>query len=152
VIDAQVAHLIERQIVRDGRSLVQYVEEAFLYSSASGEELRHRVDALAKDEQQAVGKLIRFLHKEHVTPPLLGAFPSRFTTINFAALDHLLPAILKEQEAGIAELERALHHLPECEGRHVLWEYLEGKRRRLGALRGDGTEPAAPAASGHAAH
>ena len=147
MIDAQVQHLIERQIVRDGRSLLQYVEEAFPYTPANAEEAHHRVDALAKDEQQAIGKLIRYLQKEHATPPLLGAFPSRFTTINFVSLGFMLPAIVQEQQRGIADLEKGLHQLPESEGRHVLWEYLESKRRRVQGLQ-SATQASLPAA-GH---
>jgi len=149
VIDAQVAHLIERQILRDGRSLLEYVEEAFPYTPATAEERRHRIDGLARDEQQAVGTLIRFLQKEHVTPPLLAAFPSRYTTINFVSLDHLLPAVVEQQQQGVTELEKALHHLPESEGRHVLWEYLEAKRRRLQALEGDRQEQPTPISGSH---
>jgi hypothetical protein len=96
VIDAVVAHLIERQIVRDGRSLLQYVDEAYPYTPARAEQERRRIAELAKEEQAAVGRLIRFLHRHHVTPPLLGAFPSSFTTINFVSLEHLLPALQKE--------------------------------------------------------
>jgi hypothetical protein len=145
VIDARAADLIGRQIVRDGRSLLHYIDEAFPYTPAQAEHRRARIHELAQGEQEAVGRLIRFLHRQHVTPPFLSAFPSNFTTSNFVSLDHVLPALNREQERGIAQLERDVAALPDGEGRQVLLGYLEEKRRRLQELLCLG--PAAPAAA-----
>jgi hypothetical protein len=126
--------LIEQQIVEGGRSLLQYVVEAFPYRTAKGEPAWHRIETLAREQQEAVGRLIRYLHRHHVTPPLFGAFPSGFTTINFVALEHLLPALQKDQQLSIAALEKALAGLPESAERHLLWDHLQMKRRHLQTL------------------
>jgi hypothetical protein len=134
VIDAAAQELIERQIRRDGRSLLQYVGESFPYTPTSGEQALAQVNALAREEQEAIARLVRFLHRQHVSPPVLGSFPSVYTNINFVSLVHLLPGLLQEQQAAVAELERSLASLPEGEARRVLWEYLEMKRRHRQTL------------------
>ena len=134
MIDAQEIRLIGRQIIRDGRSLLQYVGEAFPYAPHQAEPAVHRLESLAKEQSAAVGRLIRFLQRHHATPPLLGSFPSEFTSANFVALIHLLPALLKEEQEGIAELERSLAVLPHGEVRDLLADYLQTKRRTLDTL------------------
>jgi hypothetical protein len=134
VIDARGLHLIERQIIRDGRSLLQYVGDAFPYAPHLAEPGVHRLTALAKEQQTAVGRLIRFLQRHHATPPWLGSFPSEFTSANFVALAHLLPALQKDEQRGIAELERSLATLPAGEVHDLLADYLQMKRRALETL------------------
>lgn len=134
MIDAVAEELIQRQIARDGRSLLQYVGESAPYTPARSEQAHVRIAELAREEQEAIGRLIRFLQRHHVSPPVLGAFPSHFTTINFVALDFLLPALLKEQKFAVTDLEHSLAALPESETRHLLWGYLEMKRRHLNAF------------------
>jgi len=136
VIDAAGSALIERQILRDSRSLLQYVCESFPYTPASAEKAHALVFELAREEQEALARLVRFMHRHHVSPPVLGAFPSHYTTINFVSLDHLLLPLLKEQRFAVAELERALAALPESDARHILRQYLELKRRHVQALEG----------------
>jgi hypothetical protein len=136
VIDERGLFLIQQQIRRDGRSLLQYVGEAFPYAPVSAEATQRRVAELAREEQEAIGRLIRFLQRHHATPPVLGAFPSSFTTINFISLEHLLPALVKDQQRAVAELQHELGTLPDGEVRHLLWEYLEMKRKHLQVLEG----------------
>jgi hypothetical protein len=134
VIDAQGIQLIERQIVRDGRSLLQYVGEAFPYAPHRAEPAVQRLLAAAKEQSAAVGRLIRFLQRHHAIPPLLGSFPTEFTSINFVALVHVLPALLKDEQHGIAELEQTVVTLPAGEVHDLLGDYLETKRRTLAVL------------------
>lgn len=134
MIDGQGLHLIHRQIIRDGRSLLQYVGEAFPYAPHQAEPGVHRLEALAREQHAAVGRLIRFLQRHHATPPLLGSFPSEFTSVNFVALAHLLPALQKDEQKGITELEQALAILPHGEVHDLLSEYLQTKRRTLETL------------------
>lgn len=127
-------HLIVRQIRRDGRSRLQYVGESCPYISTQSEAARSQVEDMAREESDVIGRLIQYLHRNHVSPPVLGAFPSGYTTSNFVTLQYLLPALVTEQGQAIAELEQSLTGLPESDARHRLWEYLEMKRRHLKAL------------------
>jgi hypothetical protein len=138
VIDADALHLIVRQIRRDGRSRLQYVGESFPYTPAQSAAARATVEELAREEREAIARLIQFMHRNHVSPPVIGAFPGGYTTSNFVALEHLLPILKSEQEHAIAELEQSLAALPESEVRRRLWEYLEMKRRHLKALQSIG--------------
>lgn len=135
MIDASGIDIIARQIVRDGRSLLQYVGEAFPYVPARAEQARYRFEALGREQQAAVGRLVRFLQRHHATPPVLGAFPSVFTTINFVALDHLMAPLQEEEQSAIADLERQLASLPEGDARTLLADYLDMKRRHLQELK-----------------
>jgi hypothetical protein len=132
--DTQGLQLIARQIIRDGRSLLQYVGEAYPYAPHQAEPAVHRLMALAKDQSAAVGRLVRFLQRHHATPPLLGSFPTEFTSANFVALVHLLPALQKDEERGIADLEQLLATLPTGEVHALLADYLQSKRQALETL------------------
>ncbi len=134
MIDPASVQMIHREIIRDGRSLLQYVGEAFPYAPSHAEEFRARLGVLAGEEQDAVARLIGFLQRRHVRPPMLGAFPSNFTTSNYVALAHLVPALIRDQQLGIAELERAMLTLPDGEARTLLRAHLEMKRQHLRAL------------------
>ena len=136
MIDARGLVLIQQQIRRDERSLLQYVGEAFPYTPHTAEPARDKIAELAREEQEGVGRLIHFLQRHHQTPPLLGAFPSRFTTSNFVSLEHLLPELVRDEQHAAQELERELATLPEGEVRHLLWDYLTMKRRHLQVLQG----------------
>jgi hypothetical protein len=163
VTDPQGLEHISRQILRDGRSLLQYVSEAFPYAPAEAEPARHRLEALVQEERSAIGNLIRHLLRRHETPPFLAAFPTRFTTINFVSLGHILPALVKDQELSIADLEHTLAELHESDERRLLADLLDLKRRHLQELhevsrnvaRAEAHEPSvvpAPSAAVKAAH
>jgi hypothetical protein len=134
VSDVRGLDLIAQQIVRDGRSLLLYVGQADLYTPPHAHAARRRLESLAHAEANATGQLIRFLQQHHATPPLLGAFPSGFTTINFTSLAHLMPALMQEEERSIAALTHGLAQLPDGSARHLLSDYLEMKRRHLSTL------------------
>jgi hypothetical protein len=134
VIEPKDVDVIERQIVRDGRSLLQYVGEAYPYAPHLAEPACRRLAALAKEQQAAVGRIIRFLQRHHETPPVLDSFPTSYTSANFVALAHMLPELQKDEQHGIAELERALAAQPDGDVRHLLWDHLQTKRRALETL------------------
>jgi hypothetical protein len=134
VTDARALDLMAQQIARDGRSLLQYVGEASPYTPPGEETARHELEALAREEQTAIAKLIRFMQRQHVAPPVLGSFASGFTTINFTSLDHLLLPLKKDAELSVTTLERRLAGMPDDEARHLLQDYLDMKRRHLQSL------------------
>jgi hypothetical protein len=133
-MDIHSLQLIARQIIRDGRSLLRYVGEAYPYAPHKAEPAVQRLQALAAEQGAAVGRLVRFQQRHHATPPVLGSYPSDFTTTNFIALVHLLPALQKDEQKGIAELERSLATLPAGEVHDLLADYLQAKRRALAEL------------------
>ena len=126
--------LIEALVRRDGRSLLQYTDESYPWTTREAHEVLSRVRALAEEERDAVGRLVRFLTRHHKTPRSYGSYPSTYTTLNFVALEHLLPALHAEQQKAVADLETRIVYLPRDDARALLQEHLEMKRRHLEAL------------------
>ena len=101
---------------------------------ARAETARSRIEQLAREEQEGVAGLIRFLHRRHATPPVLGSFPSSFTTTNFVSLEHLLPVLEKDLTLRIAQVESWIPQVPDAEARALLQANLEMKHRHLDAV------------------
>ena len=101
--------LLRSVIRREGRSLLQYVSEAFPWTTPASPIAGEASAAWPPRSATPSRALMRFLRRQHATPPYLGAFPMGFTTINFVSLDHLLPLLVDEQRPrAIADLERDL--------------------------------------------
>jgi hypothetical protein len=142
VIEERIQPLLQNLIRREGRSFLQYVGEAFPWATREERGGLATLAQLIREEREAIAALSRFLVKHRVTPPYLGAYPTRFTTINFVALDHLLPLLVEHQQRSIADLERDLAQITEPHVKEEVQKILEMKRRHLETLK---TLAAAPA-------
>ena len=134
MIAAQDAALLETIIRREGRSLLQYQSEAFPWPKSSGDPTPEKVRQLAREERDAVGALVKFLARRRHTVPYLGPFPMAFTTMNFVALDFVLPRLAEDGRRAVAALERDRAALTNGEARAEVDRLLEMKRRHLKAL------------------
>jgi hypothetical protein len=85
-------------------------------------------------EQEALTQLGRFLVRQRVPLPYLGSFPVGFTTINFLALDYLLPRLSAFEKTSIAELEGDLAALQDPLARPPVEKLLAVKKRNLEML------------------
>jgi hypothetical protein len=146
VIDPKDAALLETIVRREGRSLLQYVAEAFPWTKSPGDPLVDQVRDLARQERDAVAALTKFLARRRHTVPYLGSFPMRFTTMNFVSLDYLVPRLVEDGRQAIAALERDRAALTDADGRAEADRLLDLKRRHLKALE---ALKAAPAAAAH---
>jgi hypothetical protein len=145
VIAAQDAALLETIIRREGRSLLQYQSEAFPWPKSSADPTPEKVRELAREERDAVGALVKFLARQRHTVPYLGPFPMTFTTMNFVALDFVLPRLADDARRAVAALERDRAALTNGEARAEVDRLLEMKRHHLKALEALATVPAAAA-------
>ena len=133
-MDANSLSQLQQVIVKDGRSYLQYLSEAFPWATAQKQPALATLLTLAKEEGEAVTHIARFLQKNRLNPPRFGAYPSVYTNDNFVALDYVLPILLRETTTRVAQLEAAAGHVADNDARKLLESYLEMKRHQLQKL------------------
>jgi hypothetical protein len=143
VIDAHSQTLLQDILRRESRSALSYVAEAYPWTNSAGEKSLTDLQTLIAAEREAVACLGRFLVRHCVPLPYLPSYPAGFTTINFLALDFLLPRLIEEERRSIADLERDLAALMDPAARAEVEKLLDLKRRHLPQLE----ELASPQAS-----
>jgi hypothetical protein len=134
MIDDKTAALLQAIIRREGRSLLQYVSEAFPWITAKERDALARLQEITAQERDGVTRLAEFLIRCRIPPPYLGAYPMDFTTINYVSLDHLLPLLVTHQRRDIADLERDLNQITDAEARTEVQAILDAKRQHLQSL------------------
>jgi hypothetical protein len=133
--DRQTEAIMQRVLRRQGRSLMQYLREAFPYSPSNGDSKLARFQEMAAEDLESQVSLTNFLLKKHLTPPYLGAYPDRFTTLNYTSFDFLLPQLVESERVEIAELEKDVSAVGDAEFRERLQKVLDMKRQHhLGLL------------------
>jgi hypothetical protein len=150
-VDAASQRLLQSLFLKENRSLLQYVSEADPWTAHKTQRTPELVRTLAREEQEALGKIARLLLKHHVLPAAPLNYPANFTTINFVALEHLLPFLVDYEEKCVKELEPRIGGLRDEQVRALVSDYLELKRRHLKALT-ETANPAAPPSSLAPAH
>ena len=133
-MDAGSLSLFCRLISMGAYSLLQYVSESFPWSASASAGALTKVREIAAEERVEVARFTRILQKRHISLPIQGAYPSHYTTMNFVALDYLLPKLIGEHEKEIAEIESKLPTVGDEEIRVLAQAYLDMKRRHLQIL------------------
>jgi hypothetical protein len=129
VIDPQSQALLQDIVGRESRSVLRYVHDAYPWATAAEEGLLATLRGIIAQEARAVAVLGQYLIRRHLPPPLPGSYPSSFTTINFLALDYLLPRLVDAEAQSLAELERDLRAVAD-QGAHAEVEKLVQVKRR----------------------
>jgi hypothetical protein len=140
VIDRPTYLRLQEIIRREGRSLLQYSGESFPWTSVSDRDVVAKVQQLTDEERETLAVLARYLAKNRLAPPYLGAYPSYFTSYNFLALHRLLPLLIEHQKRGVEELQRDAAAL-NGETRQQVEPILEMKKRHLQTLEDLATAP-----------
>ncbi len=143
--DARPEAVLQNVARRQSQSLLQYVGDSFPWTKAEGRDGLRKLRAAFEEDRRAVTTLTQYLTRRKWTVPQLGVFPASFTTINFVALDYLLPQLVDAQRAEIAALEGDLDALGDDPAREPVQELLAMKRRHLEELGALGAGTAAPA-------
>ena len=133
-MDDRTAEIMQEQIRRTGRSLLEYVAESVPWTGAEDREALGRLAQLNQEEREAAARLARLLRRHRVPVPFLGPYPEPFTTLNYLSLDRLLPLLVEDEGRAVADLEAAAAAVTDGEARHALHGLLETKRRHLAAL------------------
>jgi hypothetical protein len=133
VIDRQTYLRLQDIIRREGRSFLQYAGESFPWATLPEQEAVAKLQQLVVEERESAAALARYLAKNRLTPPYLGAYPSYFTSYNFLALPRLLVLLVGHQKRGLEELQRDVTTF-NGETRHQVEHLLEMKKRHLQEL------------------
>lgn len=133
-LDPASVTLLQDLIRKEGRSLLQYVSEAFPWTTPKNEAAWAKIQEMVQEEQEGTGRLARVLQKHRQRLPYLGAYPMSFTNINFVSLEHLIPYLVDFEKRRIAELEVDLLALRDDDAREAVAYLLDMKRRHLEAL------------------
>jgi hypothetical protein len=99
---------------------------------------------LAREESAATAGFLRFLQKQHLRAPGLGAYPSHFTSFNFVSVSYLLPKLITENIKELDTTRRLLAGIHDEAVRVHTERYLAMKERHLATLQ-DLLTRAAPA-------
>jgi hypothetical protein len=141
VIDDPTRDVLQECVRRESRSLLQYTREVPLWAGPADRTALATLKALATEEQRAVDDLGRHLQKRKAGLPALGPYPSAYTTVNDAALHHLLPKIIAEQAGAITALEADLARVADPDARAHLEKLLRLKRQHRPELEGLSSQP-----------
>jgi hypothetical protein len=134
VIDTTTQALLQEIVRRESRSVLMYVGDAFPWTTSRGEETLERLRRLVTAERGAIAALGQYLVRRHLPPPYTASYPSNFTTINFLALDYLLPRLVEHERRSLADLERDLPRIADAEARAEVDKLAAVKRRHLAEL------------------
>jgi hypothetical protein len=146
MIDATAIAILNRHIRRTGRSLLQYAGESYPWvKDSSGLEMLRKLQAMIQEEQQDTAALIKFLVKQHVTPPYLGSYPIHFTNFNFLAVDRMLALLTEHEEQDVEELEKDLRNIKAPDVRRLLEPMLNHKEHHLDNMREMRVQATSPA-------
>jgi hypothetical protein len=135
MMDAATQTYLQHLIRQEGRSLLQYVAEAFPWTTNANQAQLQDVAELVEEEKRMADDLTRFLQRHHGRAAFMGAYPISFTNLNFVSLDHLLPRLVKFEETRIAELTKDLDRILHEETRAKVRDLLEMKKRQVARLK-----------------
>jgi hypothetical protein len=134
VIDPQSQALLQDIVRRESRSVLLYVHDAYPWTTTAEEGAMATLRRLIADEAATVVALGRFLVRRRLPLPLLASYPTSFTTINFLALDFLLPRLADAERRSLAELEQDLKAIADADARAEVEKLAAVKRRNLATL------------------
>lgn len=132
--DVRTQTLLQDILRRESRSVLMYVAEAYPWTTWTQTQTLAALQQLIAEEREAIGVFGRFLVRQRIPLPYLPPFPTHFTTINFLALDFILPRSIEYERHSLAALERDVLLLKEPSARAEVEKLLALKRRHLPQL------------------
>jgi hypothetical protein len=130
--DDKTQRILQDIVRRLERSFVQYIRDAFPWTTADEQKLLKEVQQLNQEERQMIAAYSKFLARCRIRMPHLGPYPVSFTTLNYVSLEHLLPIMAEHEQQSIAALERDVTQLSDdAEAQEQVRKILDMKRRHL---------------------
>jgi len=142
VIDVGGQAILQDILRRESRSLLQYVSEAFPWTTPAERATLASLQELIEEERREAAALGQFLVRQRIDLPQLGSYPLSFTTTNYVSLDHLLPMLVEHEQRALEELQADLPKLAGSDAQPVVRRILETKRRHLQTLQSMAATPA----------
>ncbi|MBS0202046.1 MAG: hypothetical protein JSS49_04040 [Planctomycetes bacterium] len=129
--NTQLNHLV----IDLGCSLLQFVGEVSPWTPAHATAARETLTRLLQQQQHHTEQLVELLTDRRY-PVEFGVYPANFTDLHFLSLKAMLPRIIENQDAIIAELDEAVHTcVDDAEAIRVLTTVLAGERELTAALK-----------------
>jgi hypothetical protein len=134
MMDEQTQAVLQEALRRESLSELLYVGQAYPWTSARDDAALADLEKVVKEEAVAVAALGRWLTKQRVPVAALGPFPTRFTTLNFLALEHVLPLLVGVERRLVKQLEADLTTIHDPAARAEVQKLLTVKRQHLPRL------------------
>jgi hypothetical protein len=134
VIEAQTLSVLQEIVRRESRSLLQYIHDSYPWTPSAERTALTQIRDLAKHQQERAAALARWLERKKHFMPYLGSYPSAFTTINYVALDYVIPKIVADEQNGLALLDADLAVLHDSEALALVGAVAAKKRAHLKIL------------------
>lgn len=94
---------LSRMVVQQHRSLLQYADLCWPWVNLQESTERKILKSMAARQREGIRELVQELDRRGC-PFDYGQFPADYSDLNFIALDHLWPRIVKAEECLLAEL------------------------------------------------
>lgn len=143
MIDADTQQMLQHILRREGRTLLQYVHDAYPWATAARAGQQAEVQRMSRAEQEAVAGLSQYLFRRRIPPAFLGSYPASFTSFNFVSLEFLLPRLAQQQAKDTADLEKDLSKLTDPGARAQVESMLVLKKKHLAELQSLAHPPSA---------
>lgn len=107
--------ILNALLVAHGRSLLQYMAEAWPWTNEAAADLHDEVKALAERQSQAANAIAELLADRNWRIDF-GNYPVDYTHLNYVGLEHLLREIVTNAETLVTEIreKRPLINEPEA--------------------------------------
>jgi rubrerythrin len=138
--------LVQDIVRRESLSLLNYVGDAFPWTTSAGSAKLARLQDVVRAHREAVAEAGQFLTKKRTPVGYIGSYPANFTAINFLSLDYILPRLAAAEANGVARLEREAASLTDPEAVAMVQHLLSVKRDHLKTLEGLAAEHEKPLA------
>jgi rubrerythrin len=126
---------LQEIVRRESLSVLQYVRDAFPWTTIEEQEALVPLQKLIAEERQATARLANYLLRTRHQLPYVGSYPMQYTSINFIALEHLLPLLAEEERKSLEQLEQDEQALTDPEVRALIHDFVEIKERHLRMLK-----------------
>jgi hypothetical protein len=136
VIDPQTAARLQDIVRRESLSPMMYVGDAYPWTSYGNHAAADKLRSLVAAERQALNHLGLFLTKRKVGLRYIGSFPASFTTLNFLALDAILPRLIDFEDKSVKQLEADLPAITDPDAKALVEKLLQTKRENWTQLTG----------------
>jgi hypothetical protein len=133
--DTKTKAMLQKVISREARSILQYVSEAFPWTTPEERPALEQLQLLIAEEREALGRVIDLYTDRFHTYPPIGSFPTAFTEINYVSLEHLLPMLVDYEARSLGELECEFAEITDTQVMDVLQTLLDVKCRHLEVLK-----------------
>jgi rubrerythrin len=128
------AGTLEALVRREARSLLQYVRDSFPWITSEEQQALAELQTMIEEEQQALGGIARFLARRYHFFPSPAPYPMAFTSINYTALEHVLPLVVDATRQSLDQCEPDRDALADPEARILVQKLIDSKRQHLKRL------------------